>query len=107
MESEVITIGGILLFANLFSISFAIYSHFKKPQEKNIVSIAILDQTINALKETVSSQVLAIDKNVNNLRDNHLHTIQTLSENIKQNGLYINELSKDVGELKGIIKSLK
>ena len=107
MESEVITIGGILLFANLFSISFAIYSHFRKPQEKNVVSIAVLDQTISALKETVSGQIISIEKSMQHLEDNHLHTIQTLSENIKQNGTYINCLSKDVGELKGIIKSLK
>jgi len=104
MQDEVITIGGILIFANIISIVFAVYSHFKKPQEKNIVSIAVLNQAIEAMEKAFESKIVGLEKNINNLRDNHLHTIQGLSENIKQNGTYIHDLTKDMGELKGTIK---
>lgn len=116
MQDEVITIGGILLFVNLISVVFAVYSHFKKPQIKTEELTSILNERFanhekQQEKEFSVQQEKIIDLRLamQNLKDNDLHTI---TESLRLQEQRLNSLNEKMVELKTIIevgftKSLK
>lgn len=53
----------------ILGVIFAVYLYFRKPQEKSEVNDAVFDVKFRALEDMVI-----------NLRDNHLHTLQSKLE---------------------------
>lgn len=75
LTQEIITY--LLALSALVSIIFSIYNSFKKPQEKAEIKDAVFDVKFRSLESTVI-----------NLRDNHLHTLDTkLDAHISENQL--------------------
>lgn len=56
----------VIQIATLVGMIFAVYLYFRKPQEKGEVNDAVFDVKFEALEKMVA-----------NLRDNHIHTIES------------------------------
>lgn len=52
--------------ATIIGIIFTVYLYFRKPQERSDIQDAVFDVKFNSLEKLVT-----------NLRDNHLHTLET------------------------------
>ena len=75
---------------------FAVYHFFKKPQEKSEIVDAVFDTKFCNLEKTVI-----------NLRDNHLHTLETkLDQHIAQNQMYMLETTKTTTRIETLLEQL-
>lgn len=69
---QILTLGGIV---------FAIYTTFRRPQEKSEVNDAVFDEKIKSLASSTDTKIDTLKDIVVNLRDNHLHTVESKIDN--------------------------
>jgi hypothetical protein len=92
LDQETISyIIGITVLAN---VGLTIYNSIKKPQQKGEVTDAIFEQKISTLRDTVV-----------NLRDNHLHTIESkLDLHIDNQNKSELTMAKTIGRIETILE---
>ena len=90
------TLTFIIGIGTILSLIFGYYNSIKKPQQKGEVVDARFDERFNALKDIVI-----------NLRDNHLHTIETkLDDHIKENHDYCIKQAEQYGKILGLLEQV-
>lgn len=102
LNQQTITLG-----ISLFALVFGIYHFFREPQIKSDKIDALMKQHIEFLSQTFTEKfknsdekVMNIGKDLVNLRDNHVHTLETKVDQTNQN---VNNLSLEVTRLSTII----
>jgi len=93
---ENITLQEIVLIIGVLSVIFSVFLYFKNPQIKAEKFDALIKQNIEFLQKEFSEKFIGFDKQLCNLKDNHLHT---MSEDIKSLTKTVNELAVLVGKL--------
>lgn len=81
--------GWYILGFSILTAAFVVFRYFKDPQVKSDQNDALLEQSVSQLQ-----------KDFANVRDNHLHTIDT---KLDQTTLRVNELAIQVAKLSTII----
>jgi hypothetical protein len=84
----------IIQVVTLVGIAFAVYRSFQQPQQKSEVTDAVFDTKFNALSETVI-----------NLRDNHLHTLESkLDKHIQENQMVAIETTRTLAKIETLLE---
>ena len=65
----------VIQIATLIGIIFGVYLYFRKPQEKSETNDAIFGVEFKNLEKTFNDKFLQSDRELANLRDNHIHTL--------------------------------
>ena len=76
----------ILQVINLLGILFAVYIYFRKPQEESKINDVQFDLKLKNFAKEFTDKIGATDKVIANIRDNHIHTIESkLDTHIRDN----------------------
>lgn len=71
--------------ATVIGMIFAVYLYFRKPQEKSETNDAVFDEKLCNLSKNTDEKIGNLKDLVINLRDNHIHTLQSkLEDHIKE-----------------------
>lgn len=96
MDFSQIKLDEILQIITIIGIIFAIYLYFRKPQEKSEMKDLEIDLKFNNLEKTVI-----------NLRDNHLHTIESkLDKHINENQMVAIETTRSLTRVETLMEQL-
>lgn len=83
-------------FIALFALVFGVYHFFRNPQIKSDKIDALFKQHLEFLSLQFNEKFSGFDKQLVNLKDNHLHTI---NEDLKTLTKTVNDLAINVGKL--------
>ena len=65
----------VIQISTLVGMIFGVYILFRKPQEESVKNDAVYSVEFKNLEKTFSDRFLMSDKELANLRDNHIHTL--------------------------------
>jgi len=65
----------VIQIATLIGIIFGVYLYFRKPQEKSEQNDAVFSVEFKNLEKSFNEKFTQSDRELANLRDNHIHTI--------------------------------
>ena len=95
-----LTTGNIVFVLGILGTIFTVYNYFRTPQIRSEKIDALLKQNLEFLTANFNVKFLSIDKQMINLKDNHIHTIETRIESLT--GI-ISAMGNQLVELKTII----
>lgn len=98
--AEFITPTNILFIIAIITFVSKIVFDVKNPQNKSELNDALFTQALETLRKDMELNFTKMEKTISNLKDNHLHTLDT---KIEANKNYINDLSRSVTKLATII----
>lgn len=97
----------IISILTLFGIVFGVYLYFKKPQIESKEFDLLMQQEFKSHETAQDKEFAAFDtkllslkENINNLRDNHIHTLQ---EKIEYNSKNISEVKESIVRIETIL----
>lgn len=67
----------IIQICTLLGLIFAVYLYFRKPQEESFINDKVFEERMLHMREASRVEITGIKELVTNLRDNHLHTIES------------------------------
>ena len=70
--------------------AFSAFNFLRKPQERGEINDAVVDEKIANLKLNTDEKISGLKELILNLRDNHIHTLQSdLTNHISENRAYV------------------
>ena len=94
LSQEIITYS--LGIVALLNVGVVLWTSIKKPQEKSQLNDAIFEERFNSLNATVA-----------NLRDNHLHTLDSkLESHSRENQLFALETTKSLTKVETLLEQI-
>ena len=90
----------VLSILGLTGIIFGIYKYFRDPQIKSDKFEALLKQNLEFLTKEFAGRFSSIDKEITNLKENHIHTLYTKVDTLTTS---MNNINIELGKLSTII----